>query len=487
MTMRIAIVHYHLQPGGVTRIIQHQVTAMAEKGVEVVVLTGKQPPSQFPGVWKVVEGVQYEHERPVITGNKLVTDMMDAARDALGALPDVWHFHNHSLGKSLVLPLAIAKLAEMGQCLLLQIHDFPEDGRPENYRIMLSQMADGQPDRLAHFLYPRADHVHYSVLNARDYNFLQNTDEDCDNISLLDNPVELSLPPDQVIPVEELKGNLWMYPTRAIRRKNLGEFLLWAALAEGDQTFATTLGPDNPREWKRYNRWKEVAQELRLPMEFELGAKRSVPFTTLLQQAKALVTTSVSEGFGMAFLEPWLVGRPVTGRNLPEITDDFCQRGICLPWSYNRLDVPVEWVGKQNIADAAWRGLASSMGSYGRKAEQEDLDSVLDKWIQQDMVDFGRLNEELQEQVLYHVRSSAIDKSVIRPANLFEAQCGTEITDDNRNILLKNYCLKQYGMRLHGLYQKVAESSTSSVSSLDGEKLLDAFLAPERLHLLQVD
>ena len=38
-------------------------------------------------------------------------------------------------------------------------------------------------------------------------------------------------------------------------------------------------------------------------------------FAALLASAHALVTTSVAEGFGLAFLEPWLMGRPLAGRH----------------------------------------------------------------------------------------------------------------------------------------------------------------------------
>ena len=44
-----------------------------------------------------------------------------------------------------------------------------------------------------------------------------------------------------------------------------------------------------------------------------------------MASAHRLVTTSVAEGFGLAFLEPWLFGKGLLGRNLPEITVDFAK------------------------------------------------------------------------------------------------------------------------------------------------------------------
>src|SRR5665647_229173 len=130
--MRIAIVHYHLQFGGVTRIICHQQNALRARGLSTVVLTGKSPPFDFPGAFRVIPGLQYEAIRPAISPLTLAAQMLAVATEALAGPPDVWHIHNHSLGKSLVLPAALLALAEQGAHLLFQIHDFAEDGRPGN-------------------------------------------------------------------------------------------------------------------------------------------------------------------------------------------------------------------------------------------------------------------------------------------------------------------------------------------------------------------
>ena len=401
--MRIAIVHYHLQPGGVTRIIQNGLAALADKPLQAVVLTGKPPPSGFIGSWKVVEGLQYEHERPRVTATELYTQMVAAACDALGAMPDVWHVHNHSLGKSTVLPGALIKLVKQGHPMLLQIHDFAEDGRPANYRLMLNKMAGGKVSKLSAYLYPRATHVHYALLNKRDYTFMTCAGGDSSCLHLLPNPVDLQLECSDSQETPQRDEYLWVYPTRGIRRKNIGEFLLWAAVAPKNQRFATTLGPDNPLEKPRYERWKAFASELRLPVEFEMGANSDVSFVTMLRQADALVTTSVAEGFGLAFLEPWLLGRPVTGRILEEITHEFCLAGVKLPWGYRRVDVPLHWFGEDKVIEAGRKGLEHSMAAYGRRPHSADMERLLAAWIVNGRVDFGRFDESLQEKVIRRI------------------------------------------------------------------------------------
>jgi len=58
---------------------------------------------------------------------------------------------------------------------------------------------------------------------------------------------------------------------------------------------------------------------------------------------------------------------------------------------------------------------------------------------------------------------------------------------ENRRILRQQYSLSQYGERLEQIYRQVAGAETNSCGQLNGEVLLDRFLAPERLHLLRVD
>ena len=55
--------------------------------------------------------------------------------------------------------------------------------------------------------------------------------------------------------------------------------------------------------------------------------------------SEAIVTTSVAEGFGLGFLEPWVFGKSLCGRNLPEITGDFTDHQIDLTNLYERLEV----------------------------------------------------------------------------------------------------------------------------------------------------
>lgn len=118
---------------------------------------------------------------------------------------------------------------------------------------------------------------------------------------------------------------MWTYPVRGIRRKNLGEFALLAALFP-EHNYILTLAPKNPLEADAYDVWTEQVRRLGLPMHVNAGALW--PFEEIMAQSAGAVTTSIREGFGLAFLEPWTLGKAVTGRDLPDITRDFKAHGI---------------------------------------------------------------------------------------------------------------------------------------------------------------
>lgn len=485
--LKIAICHFHLHTGGVTRVIQHALEALAKADLDIVVLTGEAPSEPLPqGVpFRVIRGLAYEEKREPVNGVDLATEMRAAVRELLGADPDVWHIHNPSLGKNLAAPAACRSLAEKGHHLLLHLHDFAEDGRPALYRRMLND-AGGSVDQLATDLYPVAEQVHYAVLNGRDRRQLLLAGIPETRLHLLPNAVWLSrtqVDRSEPLPYDAAR-RLWLYPTRAIRRKNLGELLLWSTLAEDGDLFGATQAPLNPAERPVYDSWKQLAEELKLPLAFELGVDFRGDFLHLLQSSHALVSTSITEGFGLAFLEPWVAGCPLAGRDLPEITADFSAFGISLGALYPRLPIPLEWLDRVQLKGRIDAGLKRSMQAYGRNPDDMDFERAWNAFVIDDTVDFGRLDEPLQASV---IRRLVDDRSAAGELSMDRLPLGDnrQLIDKNRRAIDAHLSLEQYGERLQALYGQVVESATSNVGSASGNSLLDAFLAPERLYLLK--
>ncbi|MDR2142952.1 MAG: glycosyltransferase family 1 protein, partial [Treponema sp.] len=131
--MKIALLHYHLKPGGVTTVVLRQAQALREAGDEVLVLSGEEPSgvSGWEGITvKVVPELHYDQWRPASGGN-LAAAVLEALKpEWRGA--DVIVVHNPLIRKNSALLGALKELAR-GECLLLQNHDLAEDFRPDVY------------------------------------------------------------------------------------------------------------------------------------------------------------------------------------------------------------------------------------------------------------------------------------------------------------------------------------------------------------------
>jgi hypothetical protein len=488
---RIAIVHYHLRGGGVTRVIQHAVDALRSRDIETVVISGEKPHHSESFNVCVNERLAYNQTIPENEVGTLFKEITDSCTKLLGGKPDLWHIHNHNLGKNQTLPLLTHYIAKQQYPLLLQIHDFPEDGRPGNYHYLLDSLRNPTSvhTNLGKPLYPVGNHIFYSVLNRRDYNFFSEAGLPDSHLHLLPNAIDVPS-----ITGEEPKSKaldhkykkLILYPTRAIRRKNIGEFLLHAILSEADNLFAVTLAPKNPKAKPRYKRWVDFSQTLNLPVVFEAGKKSHWSYSQLLHLSDLIMTTSVAEGFGLAFLEPWLAGNKLYGRNLPDITIDFTKQDIHLSHLYDRLNVPVDWINKKVLRQKINEGLRYAFQRYGRsmseKHGQQAFNSIVNK---NDKVDFGRLDEPLQEQILlkiYHDPSlkNEFSEYIVNTDSITD---GT--VNHNKRIIEENYNLKQYGDLLLSVYDNLLNQYPDKIEYLNAEKLLDQFLNPERFNLLR--
>jgi len=486
--MRVAIVHYHLRPGGVTRVIQHALSALSESHCRAAVLTGcaSDADSFMPGKVHIAPGLDYPRpgtSRP--TAALLAASLEATAQKALGGPPDIWHFHNHTLGKNTALSQAVHQMASQGRKLLLQIHDFPEDGRPANYQALMEDVGAGNPALLNSRLYPQANHVHYATINRRDHDFLCQAGIPASRVHFLPNACSFGNLETLTEAPPEKSGRLFIYPTRAIRRKNTGEFLLWAAIANPGDRFAVTLAPTSPADLPPYRQWVALAQQLNLPVAFEIGLAATLPFPAPLSTAAAIVTTRVAVGFGLAFLEPWLVGRPLAGRDLPEISEDFKAHAINLDGLYRHVLVPRDWIDLNIFRRKIACGYAQWLSNYGRPADNQATEWAIQAALANERIDFGRLDEALQQDVIRRLAGSHRMRSELEPRQLFAAPPAPAVMIRNRETIRRMYGMERYRQQLEQVYASVGNSTAEPLHSIAGNVLLDQFLAPDRFYLLR--
>ncbi|MEO0511064.1 MAG: hypothetical protein AAF065_14535 [Verrucomicrobiota bacterium] len=483
--LRVAIVHYHLKRGGVTRVVESTLNGFEslDSAPQCVVLAGEITDDfSFKDCARSIEGLHYSNAQATTPDSRfLLEQMRAAAREVLGGEPDVWHIHNHSLGKNSAMPGIVAELAESSEAVLLHMHDFAEDGRPDNFRLNQERL------QRAPCLYPNTANVHYGVINARDFSLFSQTGLDEERIHLLANPVEAQETPDQQDsrPILNALGakRLLLYPVRAVRRKNFGEMLLWAALADEGDVFASTLGPTNQNYTTSYEQWQTFALKYNLPVHFGIGESRDWSFEAIMHAADTILSTSIAEGFGLAFLEPWLFGKSIAGRDLPAITSDFKANGLTLSGLYESIPIPIDWIDLQALEDSLHSGLTAAYETYKRtqpaNAVQRALDAIMPT---ADTVDFGGLNETLQQQVIERVIE---DNEARKQLPRLEFKDSEHVIRSNAKIIQTEYNLRKYAANLALLYRSIQPENGETTPYIDPSEILDGFLKPERFRLLR--
>lgn len=518
--MRLAIVHYHLNRGGVTRVIENQLAsldAVLPPGtiLPVALIYGgrragwaEDLPQRLKSVrlsLHEVPEVDYDQEQAGQCVNSVTLDERIAAvLDDLEFSPQetVIHVHNHSMGKNVALPGAVSMLAERHYAVLLQIHDFAEDFRAANFRRLSEGMGGPTGDRCWHGrLYPQGSGVHYAVLNTRDREILAAAGVDTARLHLLPNPVPKI---DGLPSREEARQKLeeqfavgpadrfLLYPVRCIRRKNLGEALLHGVMAPPNTVVGLTLPPLNPAEKGIYNQWRELARRLELPCRFEVGSPGKLTLNENRAAADLTLTTSVAEGFGMVFLESWLAGSPMIGRNLPEITADFDRNGVHLDSLYQALHTPLQWLGESRFRQTVLEGYRRTLSAYERP-EPAGVTDDLNAKTERGLVDFSDLDESLQEMVIRRVCRNPEDRRRLIECNpwldrVFSTDTNVyESVRQNAEAVQAGFSLAPSGQRLQDVYRQVSSSTRGGkpVPLKQPERILDQFLDLRRFRLIR--
>lgn len=429
--MKIIIGHYHLNPGGVTKIIQSQLRGLSDiEDLEIIVVCDGQGLENIDlpdnASFKSFEKLGYMPE----VGNK--SDMLGHVQDILSffkqnaSADDIIHFHNIGLGKNAALTYAMYLLAKEGSKIVNHAHDFPED-RPANYKYLQDALALLGLSDIGTIMYPEFNNYHIGVLNSFDRNRLLNIGLPESRIHLWSNPVSAPNTTSDLTKEEAKtkientlgldKGKMLVaYPVRVIRRKNIGEYILLAAAFAETANFIVTLPPLNPVEIEAYNKWVAFCKEYNINLTFDAGLK--LDFEWVMKGADVCFTTSIMEGFGMVFVEPWLWGTPVAGREIAAVLPDLTALGINYPLIYDKIEV--EW---------------------------EDQ-----------MVDFPTLDMPEQMSIIKRIlnedKSSFIDNNKA-VADFFDT-VSVEFENENKSIISRELSEHQYGKKLYKLYTSLS-------------------------------
>ncbi len=464
-SMKIAFIHYHLKTGGVTTCLKQQLEAL-KNDCDVRVISGELPAAAFPAktihipelAYSAVYGNSYEPQAVAAA----VASRIEAEFDRPC---DIVHVHNPLLAKNRTFLKFLSALQTRGLNLLLQIHDFAEDGRPHLY------YSEDYP----------AD-CHYSVVNSRDYQILLKCGLKESGLHQLFNCIR---PPEHPLSAVE-QGPYVVYPVRALRRKNIGEALLLTLFFAGNETLVITLPPNSAADIASYQGWKAFARDHHLKVEFDRGLNH--PFASIVASARYLLTTSITEGFGFSFLEPWLFDKLVCGRKIADICHDFESRGVCLDHMYTQLKVPLDWFDSKDFSDQWERAVRSTAARFELHIDPSRIQTAYDTITADGTIDLGLLSETYQRQVLQRLISQKSLRQKLASLNPYLAKIGRvagekKLIASNRNAVVDNYGLAAYRQNLLNVYARVA--ATPVQHCIDKKKLLMRFFDLTRFSLLK--
>jgi hypothetical protein len=463
--MKIAFIHYHLKTGGVTTVLKQQIKAI-QNSCDTFVLTGSDQKPSFPVDSAFIPGLGYDRSSQIKPPPNVVAEsIINAIFAKFGSKCDVLHVHNPTLAKNTDFLNILKELQIKNLNLFLQIHDFAEDGRPKVY-----------------FFDQYLSDCHYGVINSRDYDILLKAGLKKEGLHKIFNMVEPVTLGNQV----DYTDKIVLYPIRAIRRKNIGEAILLSLFFKNHEKLSITLPPNSPEDFHSYTGWIIFVKNNNLNVEFESGLKNV--FSKLVLSSRFLITTSISEGFGFSFIEPWCAKKIVWGRKLPDICRDFENNGINLGHLYSKLLVPVEWIGKDNFYQK-WKGcILRNCKLLNYEIDKSSIDKIFSQVIINDKIDFGLLDESFQKNIISHMMSSRNEKKELIRLNPYLVSVGLvpdkqRLIKNNMKAVFSNYNEDTYKEKLIEIYKKVSNTTVSH--SIDKKILLSCFLDPHYFSLLK--
>jgi len=432
-----------------------------------LVLSGDPPESPFLCDVAHIPGLGYDISgRNPMDPERVATAIIEAIHLKWNNGCDLVHVHNPTLKKNANFLKILNVLKKRGLKLFLQIHDFAEDGRP------LSYFAEEE----------YIENCHYGVINSRDYNILLKTGLKKEGLHKIFNTIT----PFHFNTKDVILKNHILYPIRAIRRKNIGEAILLSLFFKKNAPLVITLPPNSPADIKSYENWKIFVIENDLNVIFEAGLTHE--FSDLVLSSDFLITTSITEGFGFSFLEPWTAKKYLWGRKLPDICQDFEQNSIRLNHLYTRLDVPMNWVDNDMLSYMWKSGIQKVSAMFGATIDDIFIKTAYEKATTNDVIDFGLLNEPFQKKIISTVLSSKANRNKFIHLNPFLSNPGSvsnkdELIQNNMDAVLFNYNQSKYREKLMGIYKKVTRDNVCQ--KIDKKILLSEFLRLDNFSLLK--
>jgi glycosyltransferase involved in cell wall biosynthesis len=388
--VKLIIVHHHLRPGGVRRVIELATPHLLQYGPEpiraVVLAVGEPPAPEWLAEFRqrLRSTPVHLHVQPAFGyASELGLDgstLQQRVRAAVNALlrnaarqPSLIWAHNLGLGRNLCLAHELAAACHRaGLPLVVHHHDWWFDQRWHHWAGIVDLGFRSLHVAAAATL-PASAWITHLAINRADAAVLERHFPD--RAGWLPNPSEppVTLPPARVAATRAWlhaqlgeSAPVWLMPCRLLRRKNIAEALLLTRWLRPEAWLVTTGGVSSAEEQPYADALAAAARTHRWRLRLGIleGVQQHKPtIPELLAASEVVLLTSLQEGFGLPFLEAASAGRPLLARLLPNIAPDLHTFGLRFPQAYTDLWVDpglFDWCAerwRQRQAFAAWKNL----------------------------------------------------------------------------------------------------------------------------------
>jgi glycosyltransferase involved in cell wall biosynthesis len=440
--VKLVVLHSHYRPGGVRRVIELALPALAASralGVREIVLVGGEAPDP---VWRAeltgslpeirisfstsaCVGYRAELRRtPAAVTRALRRTLADLLGPPEGKADTVVWAHNLGLGRNLLLARELVRACTRRNVRLLSHHhDWWFDNRwqrwPEirasGFRTLRSVEA---------VVFSRAVGVRHATINRADHRILSGALGV--RAGWLPNLVIRTAAPAAVAVdaarkwCERQMGEaapVWLAPCRLLRRKHLAEAWLLTRWLRPEAWLLTTGGVSSADEQPYAQALQAAAKRhgWRLRLGVLAGGDQTKPgIPALLAASEALLLTSLQEGFGLPFLEASAARRPLIARRLPQVAPDLASFGFRFPQSYDEL-----WIAPELFDHRAEQQRQAQRWSTWRAALPRACQALATRppWLDDPLSPraFSRLTLVAQLEVLAH--DTAVSWELCAPLN----------------------------------------------------------------------
>jgi hypothetical protein len=291
---------------------------------------------------------------------------------------------------------------------------------------------------------------------------------------------------------------LLLCPARGIRRKNIGELILLTQLAPKGTRAAITLAPENPQSLAIHERWKSFCGVNQIPVEFAVvdriapTTNSDASFESWVSHATHFITCSISEGFGLVFLESLAHRKPLIGRKLPHISHDLAKHGIDHGKLYEKILIPADWIPHESLKRHLESSITNLWQAWNRKPNADEIESSIASLEHDGFLDFGNLPEVLQETIIeklldpdHHAIPQLLINGRTRPLKAWIEDSLTQNHQTQAPQVPEAFTIAAHGKQTTAIHAMMADQVPLPPVAIDPNDILETFLVAEEFNFLK--